>query len=87
MTGITKLLRNGTHGKNITWIRSVRTNRTQRVLLNRVSSEDVKVLSGVSQGTVLGPSLFLLYINDLPVSLSSNVRLFADYTTQVQTPS
>ena len=66
------------------WIKGFITNRKQRVLLNGLSShsepEDVEVLSGVSQGSVLGPCLFLLYINDLPESLTSNVRLFADDT-------
>ena len=54
--------------------------RSQTVVLNRNSSDELQVLSGVPQGSVLGPILFLLYINDLPDSLQSQVRLFADET-------
>jgi hypothetical protein len=48
-----------------------------RVQLEGVHSDEASVDSGVSQGTVLGPILFLCHINDLPDSVKSSVRLFA----------
>jgi ribonuclease P/MRP protein subunit RPP40 len=52
--------------------------RTQQVVLDGISSDSGDVLSGVPQGSVLGPVLFLLFINDLPDGIKSSVRLFAD---------
>ena len=62
----------------ITWIKSWLTQRTQCVVVAGVSFSSVSVLSGVPQGTVLGPLLFLLYINDIASGVSSSIRLFAD---------
>ena len=50
----------------------------QRVVVDGIQSDLVTVDSGVPQGTVLGPILFLLHINDIPSVISSKVRLFAD---------
>ena len=55
-------------------------NRSQTVVIDGEESESVPVTSGVPKGSVLGPILFLIYINDLPDELSSQVRLFADDT-------
>ena len=52
--------------------------RQQRVVVNGVKSDWAPVVSGVPQGTVLGPLLFSLYINDIPNGIDSQIRLFAD---------
>ena len=54
--------------------------RVQCVVLDGEASSELSVSSGVTQGSVLGPILFLLYINDLPDHIHSQARLFADDT-------
>ena len=56
-------------------------NRYQRVVLNGQSSKWQNVNTGVPQGSVLGPLFFLIYINNLPQGLHSDVKLFADDTS------
>ena len=62
------------------WLHSYLTNRKQTVVVEGESSDELSVLSGVPQGSVLGPLLFLVYINEVTsqVSVGSNVVLFAD---------
>lgn len=73
-----KIKAHGIDGKILDWIQSWLSNRKQRVVLNGYCSDWVVVLSGVPQGSVLGPLLFLLFINDIDRGLNSNVLKFAD---------
>ena len=73
-----KLRNYGVDGKLNVWIEQFLSNREQRVLVDGEFSNYDKVLSGVPQGTVLGPLLFLCFINDLPEHVKSQIRLFAD---------
>ena len=77
---IWKLRQYGIRGKALGWIRAFLGNRSQSVILEGEEPGSVPVASGVPQGSVLGPILFLTYINDLPEQLVSQVRLFADDT-------
>ena len=68
----------GIRDNTFKWIASFLSQRTQQVLVEGRSSEKVPVISGVPQGSVLGPVLFLIFINDLPDNLNSKARVFAD---------
>ena len=59
-------------------VKSIPDSRTQCVTVNGQHSDWEDVLSGVPQGPALGPTLFLLYINDITENISSTVRLFSD---------
>ena len=77
---LVKLHAYGIRGNLLQWIKPFLTNRKQRVVINGKSSNLEPVISGIPQGSVLGPILFLIYVNDLPEMARSKLKLFADDT-------
>ena len=68
----------GIRGTYLEWIKQFLVGRTQQVVIENKLSDLTPVTSGIPQGSVLGPLLFLLFINDLPRSIDSVVKLYAD---------
>ena len=68
----------GIEGSLLRWFRSFLTDRRQRVVIRVTHSSWSCVTSGVPQGTILGPILFLIYVNDISSNISSTLRMFAD---------
>lgn len=75
-----KLKRHGINGSLLSWFGSYLTDRQQRVALDGTFSDWLPVTSGVPQGSILGPLLFILYANDVPnyIQYNSKIALFAD---------
>ena len=78
---ILKLKKRGISGKLLSVLSDFLKDRKQNVILNGQVSSWIGVNAGVPQGSILGPLLFLVYINDLADGLSSNAKLFADNTS------
>ena len=77
---IAKVKAHGIEGNTLNWITDFLQDRSQKVIINGISSSVKTVTSGIPQGSVLGPILFVMYINDLPSCVQSSIRLFADDT-------
>ena len=75
---LNKIANSGVDSRVVLWIREFFSGRTQRVRVVGQLSEGVKVTSGAPQGSVLGPLLFLAYVNDKWRNMESTIRLFAD---------
>ena len=74
-----KLKAYGITGKLLKWIEEFLSNRTQTVLVDGVRSAEASVLSGIPQGSVLGPVLFIIYINDIMISMISTISNQMDF--------
>ena len=76
-----KLKKYGITNNLLSWFKSYLSNRKQRVITEGFKSNWENTLAGVPQGSVLGPYLFLIYINDIVKDINCNIRLFADDTS------
>ena len=75
---LTKLSGYGLKGKILNWLKDFLHDRHQQVVINNSKSSWAKVTSGVPQGSVLGPVLFLVYVNELPSLVQCGIKMFAD---------
>ena len=77
-TFLYKLVYYGIRGNVHNWLASYLSNRTQCIKVNKMYYNYVPDTSGVSQGSVIGPLLFIIYINDIPDTINTHASLFAD---------
>ena len=77
---LTKLYNIGIRGNLMNWIRDFLKGREQRVVINNEFSDWASVVSGIPKGSVLSPTLFTIFINDIPIDMTSNVNFFANDT-------
>ena len=78
---IKKLEENGIRGNTLNWVRSYLNSRSQCVLANGIISDTRSIVCGVPQGSILGPLMFLIYINDIDAGCQGcSIRLYADDT-------
>ncbi len=78
---LSKLAVEGITGKKADWIRDFLTNRHQRVIVKKGKSKWANVISGIPQGSVISPPLFVIFINDVHNVVTSTVQIFSDDTT------
>ena len=78
---IFKLRQNGISGDQLNILSDLLSNRKQRVVFNGQTSSWAIITTGIPQGSILGPLLFLIYINNLPDGFTSIAKLFADDTS------
>ena len=71
----------GIRGKLLLWIKSYLTNRKQYVTINGAKSDVKQLHAGVPQGIILGPLLFLIYVNDMIDTVDIDIRMYADDTS------
>ena len=76
-----KLKQIGVCGSILNWFTSYLSDRSQKVVINGKSSNSKSIFAGVPQGSILGPLLFLIYMNNINEGIDSEMKLFADDTT------
>ena len=81
---IFKLESAGINGNLLQWFQDYLSNRYQKVIIPGGSSDLCALRAGVPQGSVLGPLLFLIYINDIVSDIESDINLFADDTSLIK---
>ncbi len=76
-----KLVAYGLEGRELRWFKPYLSNRIQQVNFKRTLSDEQPVTIGVPQGSILGPLLFIIFMNDAPDAIKQILDLYADNTT------